>query len=51
MINHSTNKIAIFRLGSMGYGMAQSPVRAGHQVHGFGLLPEAMGKATRGLPG
>ena len=51
MINHSANKIAVFRLGSMGYGMAQLLVRAGHQMHGFDLLPEAMGKATSGLAG
>ena len=53
MTDHSTNKIAVFGLGSMGYGMAQSLLRAGHQVHGFDLLPEAMARfqAEGGAPG
>ena len=32
--------IAVFGLGSMGYGMAQSLLRAGHTVHGFDVVPE-----------
>ena len=53
MTDHSTNKIAVFGLGSMGYGMAQSLLRAGHQVHGFDLLPETMARfqAEGGAPG
>ena len=53
MTDHSTNKIAVFGLGSMGYGMAQSLLRAGHQVHGFDLLPETMERfqAEGGAPG
>ncbi|MGB1710319.1 MAG: L-threonate dehydrogenase [Candidatus Puniceispirillaceae bacterium] len=33
-------KIAVFGLGSMGYGMAQSLLRAGHTVHGFDVVPQ-----------
>ena len=53
MTDHSRHKIAVFGLGSMGYGMAQSLLRAGHQVHGFDLLPEAMARfqAEGGAPG
>ncbi|MDB2513653.1 NAD(P)-dependent oxidoreductase [Alphaproteobacteria bacterium] len=53
MTDHSTQNIAVFGLGSMGYGMAQSLLRAGHQVHGFDLLPEAMERfqADGGAPG
>ena len=36
----SSMKIAVFGLGSMGYGMAQSLLRAGHTVHGFDVLPQ-----------
>jgi L-threonate 2-dehydrogenase len=32
-------KIAIFGLGSMGYGMASSLLRAGHEVYGFDVNP------------
>ncbi len=32
--------IAVFGLGSMGYGMAQSLLRAGHTVYGFDVVPE-----------
>lgn len=35
-------KIAVIGLGSMGYGMAASLLRAGHQVHGFDVMPEQM---------
>ena len=35
MTVQSSMKIAIFGLGSMGYGMAQLLLRAGHTVHGF----------------
>ena len=53
MTDHSTQNIAVFGLGSMGYGMAQSLLRAGHQVHGFDLLPEAMARlqVEGGAPG
>ena len=53
MTDHSSQNIAVFGLGSMGYGMAQSLLRAGHQVHGFDLLPEAMARfqAEGGAPG
>ncbi len=33
-------KIAHFGLGSMGYGMAGTLIRAGHQVYGFDVNPE-----------
>ena len=36
----SSMKIAVFGLGSMGYGMAQSLLRAGHTVHGFDVVPQ-----------
>ena len=32
--------IAVCGLGSMGYGMAQSLLRAGHTVYGFDIVPE-----------
>ncbi len=31
--------IAVFGLGSMGYGVAKSALRAGHVVHGFDVAP------------
>lgn len=31
--------VAVFGLGSMGYGIAQSLVRAGHRTHGFDVVP------------
>jgi len=36
-----TNKrtIAVIGLGSMGYGMASSLLKAGHKVHGFDVMP------------
>ena len=37
-------KIAVIGLGSMGYGMATSLLRAGHQVYGFDVMPEQMQK-------
>jgi putative dehydrogenase len=45
--------IALVGLGSMGFGMAQSLLRAGHAVHGFDLAPEAVErlKAEGGLGG
>ena len=49
----SVRKVAVFGLGSMGYGMAQSLLRAGHAVHGFDVVPEVMARleAEGGLPG
>ncbi|MEM9431828.1 MAG: L-threonate dehydrogenase [Pseudomonadota bacterium] len=35
-----TRQLAVIGLGSMGYGMALSCVRAGHQVYGCDLVPE-----------
>ncbi len=40
MTVQSSMKVAVFGLGSMGYGMAQSLLRAGHTVHGFDVVPE-----------
>ena len=40
MTVQSSMKIAIFGLGSMGYGIAQSLLRAGHTVHGFDVVPQ-----------
>ena len=35
-------KAAVIGLGSMGYGIAQSCLRAGHVVHGFDVVPSQM---------
>ncbi len=35
-------KVAVFGLGSMGYGMAQSLLRAGHTTYGFDVNAEAV---------
>lgn len=32
-------KLAVIGLGSMGYGIAQSCLRAGHETHGFDVVP------------
>ena len=40
MTGQSSMKIAVFGLGSMGYGMAQSLLCAGHTVHGFDVVPQ-----------
>lgn len=37
-------KVAAIGLGSMGYGMAQSLIRAGHETYGFDVVPEQMEK-------
>ncbi|MDH5797211.1 MAG: NAD(P)-dependent oxidoreductase [Paracoccaceae bacterium] len=46
-------KIAVFGLGSMGYGMAVSVLRAGHAAHGFDINSEAVERfrAEGGQPG
>ncbi|WP_299079444.1 L-threonate dehydrogenase [uncultured Ruegeria sp.] len=36
--------IAVFGLGSMGYGMAQSCLQAGMNVHGFDLVPDRVAR-------
>lgn len=38
------SKVAVFGLGSMGYGIAQSLIRAGHEVHGFDVVPQQVDK-------
>jgi len=38
----STAQIAVFGLGSMGYGIAGSIMRAGHTTYGFDVVPEQM---------
>lgn len=38
----TSRKIAAIGLGSMGYGMAQSCLRAGHVTHGFDIAPDAV---------
>jgi putative dehydrogenase len=45
--------IGVVGLGSMGYGMAQSILRAGHVTHGFDVVPaqEARFRAEGGAPG
>lgn len=35
-------KVGVIGLGSMGYGMATSLVRAGHDVHGADIVPQAV---------
>jgi 3-hydroxyisobutyrate dehydrogenase-like beta-hydroxyacid dehydrogenase len=37
-------KIAVVGLGSMGYGIASSILRAGHEVHGFDINDEAVNR-------
>ena len=44
MVEDRKMKVAVFGLGSMGYGMAQSLLRAGHTVHGVDVVPEAMAR-------
>ena len=39
MNERSGKKIGVFGLGSMGYGIAQSLLRAGQTVHGFDVVP------------
>jgi len=39
-----TNPIAVFGLGSMGYGIAQSLLRAGNTTYGFDINPTAMNR-------
>lgn len=45
--------IAVFGLGSMGYGVAASALRAGHTVHGFDVAPGPVERfqAEGGAPG
>ena len=45
--------VAVFGLGSMGYGMASSILRAGHSVYGFDVMPDVMARfeADGGSPG
>ncbi|MFT6775470.1 MAG: putative dehydrogenase [Paracoccaceae bacterium] len=51
MTNATT--IAVVGLGSMGFGIAASLLRAGHKVHGFDVNPAAMERfqAMGGAPG
>ncbi|MEM7406714.1 MAG: L-threonate dehydrogenase [Pseudomonadota bacterium] len=37
-----TQTVAVFGLGSMGAGVAQSLLRAGHTVYGFDVVPESV---------
>lgn len=41
-------KVGVIGLGSMGIGMARSLVRAGHQVHGCDVRPEALAALRAG---
>lgn len=47
------NKVAVIGLGSMGYGIAQSILRAGLQVYGFDIQPAQMRRFQEegGAPG
>jgi len=49
----SVKNIAVFGLGSMGYGIAQSLLKAGHRVHGFDVAPAQAERfqAEGGAPG
>ena len=44
---------AVIGLGSMGYGIARSCLRAGHQTHGYDINPDSMARfaAEGGTPG
>ena len=46
-------KIAVIGLGSMGYGMAQSVLKAGHETHGFDVVASQMERfqSEGGAPG
>lgn len=46
-------QVAVFGLGSMGYGMASSLLRAGHRTYGFDVVPAPMERfqAEGGAPG
>lgn len=49
-------KVAIFGLGSMGYGMAQSLLRSGHTTYGYDVNEQAVSRfqaegGTEGAPG
>ena len=46
-------KVAVFGLGSMGYGIASSLLRTGFLTHGFDVVPEQVNKfqAEGGAPG
>ena len=46
-------RVGVVGLGSMGYGMAQSLLRAGHVTHGFDVVPaqEARFRAEGGAEG
>ncbi|WP_099826254.1 L-threonate dehydrogenase [Oceaniglobus indicus] len=48
-----SRSVAVFGLGSMGYGMAQSVLRAGHRTHGFDIAPAQVERfqAEGGEPG
>ena len=48
-----STSVAIFGLGSMGYGMAQSCLRAGQEVYGFDVRPDPVARlqAEGGLAG
>ncbi|MFZ5961851.1 L-threonate dehydrogenase [Thalassococcus sp. BH17M4-6] len=47
------SNIAVFGLGSMGFGMARNLVKAGHVTHGFDINPDAVARfqAEGGAPG
>lgn len=52
----SSRNIAVFGLGSMGFGMAQSVLRAGHETHGFDVAEAPMARfralgGSGGAPG
>jgi 3-hydroxyisobutyrate dehydrogenase/2-hydroxy-3-oxopropionate reductase len=40
----SARNVSIVGLGSMGFGMAQSLIRAGHAVHGFDINPDSVAR-------
>ena len=39
---NTTPKSAVFGLGSMGYGIAQSLLNGGHETYGFDVMPDQM---------
>ncbi|MEL6377952.1 MAG: L-threonate dehydrogenase [Pseudomonadota bacterium] len=45
MGNHQ--KIAVIGLGSMGHGIAQACISAGHETHGFDVVPERVEQLQR----
>jgi 3-hydroxyisobutyrate dehydrogenase-like beta-hydroxyacid dehydrogenase len=47
-MEHLEMKIGVVGLGSMGYGIASSLLRSGHQVYGVDVNPDVVRRAGSG---